>query len=193
MYKTHGVGYKSLQNWVNGGHTLSEFNALKRKLTHSEESVFVDFIIQSADLALPLSVKNIRTHADEILKGRNTPGEAVGVQWVGRFLNHYCDQLQTHWSSPLATECAKCLNPEAVKCWFALGLPLSRKGLSMQGSSRKTFIEWMRVGSHLQTKEHNVLWGDEDWKFSIKLGAAIGKMSQHLLLSVLMRLPSIQP
>jgi hypothetical protein len=116
----HGIKYKTLHDQVNGGRTLSEFNVLKRKLTPAEEAVLVDFIIQSADLALPLSVSNIRTHANEILKGRDTPGDVVGEHWVGRFLDWHRDKLQTHWSSPLATERAKSLNPEAVKCWFAL-------------------------------------------------------------------------
>ena len=83
---------------------MSTFNASKCKLTAAEEHVLVDFITTSADHGLPLSLANIREHADAIILGRETPGEPVGENWVSRFLDRYRDELQTHWSSPLATE-----------------------------------------------------------------------------------------
>jgi hypothetical protein len=116
----HGVNFKTFSNLVNGGRSIGTFNASKQKLTHSEERVLVDFILESADRGLPLSHKNIQTHANTIITGRDVPGEPVGEAWVPRFLDRYRDELQTHWSRPLATERARSLNPEAVKAWFEL-------------------------------------------------------------------------
>lgn len=116
----HGVNFKTLSNLVNGGRSISAFNASKQNLTHPEERVLVDFIGESADRGLPLSHKNIKAHANAIIAGRDKPGEPVGEWWVGRFLERYRDELQTHWSKSLATERARALNPEAVKAWFDL-------------------------------------------------------------------------
>ncbi|KAJ6577266.1 hypothetical protein B0H19DRAFT_890226, partial [Mycena capillaripes] len=54
----------------NGGRSISAFNASKQNLTHAEEHVLVDFILESADRGLPLSHKNIQAHADAIIAGR---------------------------------------------------------------------------------------------------------------------------
>ena len=96
------------------------FNASKWKLMHAEEHVLVDFILESADWAVPLISKNIETHANTILEFHDTPGEPVGINWVARFLEQNQDELQTHCSSPLATECARSLNKKGVKYWFEL-------------------------------------------------------------------------
>jgi cytidine deaminase len=116
----HGVCFKTLSNLAKGGQTMSAFNASKQKLLCAEEHVLVKFILESANCGIPLSIKSIEKHADAIIAGHNKPGKPVGKTWVEGFLNQHRDQLQTHWSSPLATERAKALNPEAVKNWFEL-------------------------------------------------------------------------
>jgi Tc5 transposase DNA-binding domain len=116
----HKVKYRTLGRLVNRGQSISAFNASKRKLTYQEEHVLVDFILESADRACPLTPKQIKMYANTILAYQEKPGEQVGGSWVERFLERYRDELQTHWSSPLATERAKCLNKEAVQHWFEL-------------------------------------------------------------------------
>jgi hypothetical protein len=116
----HGVCYKTLLRLTKGSQSMSAFNASKRKLTYAEERVLIDFILESADRAVPLTSKNIETHANAILAFRDTPGDPAGINWVARFLERSQDELQTHWSSPLATERARSLNKEAVKHWFNL-------------------------------------------------------------------------
>lgn len=116
----YGVCYRTLLRLAKGNQSISAFNASKRKLTSAEEHVLTDFILESADRAIPLTSKNIETHANAILRFRSTPGELVGINWVARFLERNRDKLQTHWSSPLATERARSLNKEAVKHWFDL-------------------------------------------------------------------------
>jgi hypothetical protein len=116
----YGVSRSTLHAMVNGHVSMSAFNASKRKLTHGEERVLVDFILESSDRAIPLSLPNIAEHANGILEGRKEPVEPVGESWVPRFLDRYHDELQTHWSRPLATERARSLNKDAVKHWFGL-------------------------------------------------------------------------
>jgi hypothetical protein len=105
---------------VKGEQSISAFNASKRKLTFSEECVLVDFILESADHACSMTSSSIKEHVNVILAFWEVPGEKVGGSWTKRFLGRYWDELQTHWSSPLATECAKSLNKEAVAHWFQL-------------------------------------------------------------------------
>lgn len=81
---------------------MSAFNASKRKLTYAEERILVEFILESSDQGVPLGLKNIEGHANAILAGRDQPGEPVGESWVERFLDRYRDELQTHWTRPLA-------------------------------------------------------------------------------------------
>ncbi len=116
----YGISSTTLHSLVNGRPSMSAFNASKRKLTYAEERVLVDFILESSDQAIPLSLSNIAVHANGILGGRKEPVEPVGESWVPRFLDRYRDELQTHWSRPLATERARSLNKDAVKHWFEL-------------------------------------------------------------------------
>ncbi|KAJ3490068.1 hypothetical protein NLJ89_g11469 [Agrocybe chaxingu] len=118
--KDHNVNPNTLGRLVKGGVSMSAFNASKRKLTYAEERVLVDFILQSSDRALPLNYRNIEEHADAILHGRDPNAVGVGGSWVGRFLDRYRDEIQTHWSRPLVTERANALNPEAVKHWYTM-------------------------------------------------------------------------
>ncbi|KAJ7137997.1 hypothetical protein C8R44DRAFT_583508, partial [Mycena epipterygia] len=84
---------KTLSNLVNRGQSIGAFNASKQKLTHAEECVLVDFILESADRGLPLLHKNIQTHVNVIIAGCDVPGEPVGELWVPRFLDCYRDKL----------------------------------------------------------------------------------------------------
>lgn len=114
----YNVCYRTLGNLINGGQSMSAFNASKQKLSYAEERVLVDFILHSADRGIPLTHDNVRAHANGILEAR---GESpVGKNWVDRFITRYREEVQAHWSRPLATERAKSLNPEAVKAWFDL-------------------------------------------------------------------------
>ncbi|KAF9526720.1 hypothetical protein CPB83DRAFT_937291, partial [Crepidotus variabilis] len=56
-----------------------------------------------------MNFSSIRIHTNVILDGRDKPEDPVGECWVERFLERYRDELQTHWSRPLATERARSL------------------------------------------------------------------------------------
>ncbi|KIK01979.1 hypothetical protein K443DRAFT_97791 [Laccaria amethystina LaAM-08-1] len=51
-------------------------------LTHAEEQVLVDWILESSDRALPPSLANIAVHANGILGGREVLVEPVGESWA---------------------------------------------------------------------------------------------------------------
>ena len=118
--KQYDVKWRTLGQLVNGGVSMSVFNASKWKLTFAEEHVLVDWILASLDCAMPPTLKKIVEHAYGILEGQSTPYKPIGESWVTRFLHWYRDEIQTHWSQPLATECAKALNKDVVANWYKL-------------------------------------------------------------------------
>ncbi|PPQ90672.1 hypothetical protein CVT25_004665, partial [Psilocybe cyanescens] len=93
----------------------------KQKLTVTEETVLVTFILESANIGFPLSHQQIKQYANAVLESKNGAGyKPVGKRWVFNFMDRHYKKLQTHWSKPLDTQCAKSLNPAAVESWFKI-------------------------------------------------------------------------
>ena len=117
----HNVSKSTLQCLVTGGVSMSAFNSGKQRLTPAEESVVVDFCLESADWGFPLTHDNIYKCADNILSARfGSEHDLLGLNWVDTFLIRHHDELQTHWSKPLDTQQGWALNPTNVKLWFDL-------------------------------------------------------------------------
>jgi hypothetical protein len=115
----HDVSKSTLQRLVNGGISMSSFNALKQRLTPPEERIIIDFSLESADRGFPLTVTNVYKCADNILTARlGDEHLPLGHNWVNNFLTRHRDELQTHWSKPLDTQRGQALNPTNVKLWF---------------------------------------------------------------------------
>ena len=116
------VSASTLRRRVNGiGMSMTEFNAKKQKLTVTEEKVLVTFILNSAQVGFPMAHKGIEQNANTILQAKHgSDYESVGKQWVFNFLSRHHKELQTHWSKPLDTQRARCLNPTAVESWFKI-------------------------------------------------------------------------
>ncbi|KAJ3506765.1 hypothetical protein NLJ89_g6684 [Agrocybe chaxingu] len=77
--KDHGVDPTTLQHLAKGGVSMSVFNASKGKLTFAKERVLIDFILESADRALPMNYSNIEEHANAILHGHNPEAEGENI------------------------------------------------------------------------------------------------------------------
>jgi hypothetical protein len=115
----HDVLKSTLQCLVNGGISMSAFNASKQGLIPAEECIVVDFCLESANQGFPLTVTNVYKCADNILTARLGDEHALlGHNWVNNFLTRHCDKLQTYWSKPLDTQRGQALNPTNVKLWF---------------------------------------------------------------------------
>jgi hypothetical protein len=116
---SHGVSKSTLARRVQGGQSIREFNATKQLLSTAEEAVLVQFIIESADRGFPLNHDLIKFYVNAIIASRaGADADMCGKKWVFGFLDRHHDVLQSHWSKPLDTQRAKCLNPEAVRSWF---------------------------------------------------------------------------
>jgi hypothetical protein len=64
----HGVNYRTLGRHVAGGVLMSEFNALKQKLSMPEEHIIVEYALEEADRGFPPSLKDLENVAEAILE-----------------------------------------------------------------------------------------------------------------------------
>ncbi|KAL5528717.1 hypothetical protein ACEPAF_7854 [Sanghuangporus sanghuang] len=114
-----GVTVGTLRNRVEGGRSITEFNATKQKLSREDEEQLTALIQLSSDRGLVFTHDDIRNAANAILRQRHGPQfEAVGIQWVHRYLERHYSEVKTYWSTHLDCQRADCLNPVAVKKWF---------------------------------------------------------------------------
>jgi len=114
------VPKSSLQHFLNGNNrTMLEFNTSKQRLTASEEKVLADFIVESAEHGFAPTHNEIKKYANAILQScLRTQCQLLSKTWIFRFLTRHHDRLQTFWSKPLDTQCAKSLNPAAVNSFY---------------------------------------------------------------------------
>jgi hypothetical protein len=113
--------WRTIINRYNGGQSMQEAHKAQQNLTPAEEGILIDFLNQSAEQGFPQPHKSIEALATLLWKshlGDNC--DALGKNWVHRFLDCHCTVLQTHWSKPLDTQQARAMNPEAKKVWFKL-------------------------------------------------------------------------
>ncbi|KAF7336140.1 DDE-domain-containing protein [Mycena venus] len=103
-----------------GGRGITEMNEKKQRLTPKEERVVLDHILMSADRGFPMKPRMVVQSANEILKSRGAETIDPESNWVHRFLERHCDELQMHWSKPLDSQRAQSLNPKAVEEWYKL-------------------------------------------------------------------------
>ena len=137
------VDPSTLSRHVRGkGMSMLKFNWKKQKLTVTEEKVLVTFILESANIGFPLSHHKIEHYTKTVLESKHGASyEPVGKWWVFNFIDWPHEKLQTRWSKPLDTQCAKSLNPllwnHGLKLWKILLLSLV--------SGRRIYMEWTRV------------------------------------------------
>lgn len=113
--------WSTLRNRINGKQSMATFNESKQFLTPAEEEKVVELLLASSDRSRPFDYNNIARLANTILAARlGDSFTKVGKNWVSRFVERHHAKLQTYWSKPLDSQRAKCLNPEAVRNWFAI-------------------------------------------------------------------------
>ena len=104
------------------GLSLSEFNALKQKLTPVEEDTLVISILEASQHGFPPTHHQIAMKADWIQSSCSDKSyQLVGKQWVNEFLWHHDKLVKSYWSAPLSTLCAQSANLQTIHS-FLMGL-----------------------------------------------------------------------
>ena len=115
------VNHVTLSRQYKGALLIAAFNALKQKLTAAEETILINFALESADRGLPITHAMLSSMANKLLESRlGSHYVPVGLNWSDRFIEWHYQSLQMHWTKPLDTQCARALNPKIVKHWFSL-------------------------------------------------------------------------
>ena len=108
-------------NRYNEGRSTAVMHEDQQKLKPSKEQTLVNFLIESAECGFFQTLHQIKNFVNLIWQSRlGLECEKVRENWVGRFLDQHCEIIQTHWSKPLDTQCARAMNPQAKKQWFKL-------------------------------------------------------------------------
>ena len=116
-----GVPPMSLQNRINGIESKRDSAARRQRILPEEETVMVQYLIETAKRGFPDTPQRAARHANQILRERTGVLDAtVGHNWLSRFLNCHTDQLSCFWSTTLTTVRGGALNEANVDHWYKL-------------------------------------------------------------------------
>lgn len=117
----YGLDYRLLQRRVqNIGISKAKSNALKSHLTEAEATQLIDFAIEMAYRAFPLTLEGLEHYAEEQVRIRKPTFPGFGRNWIQRFILKYGDRISTKWGVSLDTIRAKSVTSDAVKHYFDL-------------------------------------------------------------------------
>lgn len=166
----HKVPHSTLHRLLNGGISISDFNASKRHLTPAKNRVLLNFTEDQAKRGFPLSHQKLKDRANAILRLRKGPLFTVGISWVSRWLEIHSEAVSVYWSRGLDRARANGLNPVAVGWYFDTLEKLDRLGIPpenwyaadetgiMLGQAQKTLV----IGPAKQKVQHKQQ--DAEWE-----------------------------
>jgi len=114
-----GVPQMSLWNRINSIESKKDSAARCQKVLPEEETVMVQYLIETAKWGFPDTPWCTVRHANQILREHTgDPDATVGQNWLNRFLNRHTDQLSRFWSTTLTTVHGRALNEANVDHWY---------------------------------------------------------------------------
>lgn len=119
--KLYDVPLSSLTYRYHGRTTRQDSQLKNRKLTSTEESVLVQWIISMDERGQPPRVSIVRETANLLLSNRDnsTTSSTVGECWVKRFIDRH-SELKTQFSRSYDYKRALCEDPKIIQAWFEL-------------------------------------------------------------------------
>jgi len=120
---TYGVPESTLRTRLKGRLARHEKQSVNRKLSNTEESTLVKWILSMDERGLPPHTRHIRQMADLLLQKRSDTDEGqirgVGQRWVYNFINRH-DVIQSRYNRKYDYQRAKCEDPVILRDWFRL-------------------------------------------------------------------------
>jgi hypothetical protein len=120
---TYGAPYSTVRDHLSG--RVARFNSrpTNLKLTPTEESTLVQWILSMEERGLPLGADSIQQIANLLLQKRSDADEdkscTVGQRWVYNFVRRH-DTLQSRYNRKYDYQQAKCEDPTLIRDWFRL-------------------------------------------------------------------------
>lgn len=120
---SYDVPRTTLSRRPRGSTTQRESQRTNRKLTPTEESTLVQWILSMDQRGLPLRAPHIRRMAQILLDERvgpvSTTVQPIGECWVRNFINRH-GQLESKYHRKYDYRRAQCEDLETVRNWFRL-------------------------------------------------------------------------
>lgn len=115
--KIYNISYTTLHQRHAGRPARRDTPANSRKLTDSEESAIVRYILELGTRSFPPRLCGVEDMANQLLRVRDAP--PVGKLWASNFVRRR-PELRTRYARRYDYQRAKCEDPKAINEWFAL-------------------------------------------------------------------------
>jgi hypothetical protein len=122
--KIYQTPFTTLQNRLTGIPSRRDITANSRKLTNSEESAIVQYILDLDSRAFPPRLSEVEDMANLLLAARSTSDALdaslrVGPTWTARFIKRQ-PQLRTRQNRRIDYQRVQCEDPAQYNAWFDL-------------------------------------------------------------------------
>jgi hypothetical protein len=110
----------TLRRRVKGINARRDSIPINRKLTTTEESTLIEWILSMDQRGLPVRSDSIRQMANLLLQKRSRDNTlTVGKNWVYNFVQRH-DSLESKYTRKYDYQRAKCEDPTIIRDWFRL-------------------------------------------------------------------------
>ena len=120
---TYDISECTLRARLRGRASRQEIRSVNLKLTDTEESTLIQWILSMSDRGLPVRTSHIRQMANLLLQKRSDSNEdktcTVGQQWPYNFVRRH-NSLQSRYNRKYDYQRAKCEDPTVIREWFWL-------------------------------------------------------------------------
>jgi hypothetical protein len=120
---TYGAPYSTVRDRVSGRVARSNSRPTNLKLSSTEESTLVQWILSMDERGLPPRADTVRQMADLLLKKRSIADSkqspTIGKCWVRNFVRRH-KALRSRYNRKYDYQRAKCEDPTIIRDWFRL-------------------------------------------------------------------------
>jgi DDE superfamily endonuclease/Tc5 transposase DNA-binding domain/helix-turn-helix, Psq domain len=123
----YDISDATLRRRVKGIHARCDSVPINRKLTTTEESTLIEWILSMDQRGLAPRSDTVRQMASLLLQKRSQDNTLiVGKQWVYNFVRRH-DSLQSKYTRKYDYQRAKCEDPTIIRDWFRLVQNITEK------------------------------------------------------------------
>jgi hypothetical protein len=121
--RSYNISHTTLTRRHQGTPSRSDTASPNRKLTLTEETALVKWILDMDTRGMPPTQALVQEMAELLLRERvqnaSSPAPKLGQHWVQRFITRY-PELKTQYNRKYDYQRAKCEDPEVIRAWFRL-------------------------------------------------------------------------
>jgi hypothetical protein len=117
--KMYDIPESTLRGRVKGIPARRDAVPINRKLTTTEESTLLKWILSRDERGIPATSDCVQQMANLLLQKRSNTNQTVGKRWVHNLVTRY-PILKSRYNRKYDYQRAKCENPAVIRLWFIL-------------------------------------------------------------------------